>query len=271
MANKGDETQKPLMYIVQPTYDESKPAMQNIVRKRKKSEEPIAIKQDRKEAIANRVQEPVSQEIEQKIEERQVRQQEIEDIQIQNETPLREPENTQKPRLAREPENTQKPRPAREPENTQEPKPAREPENTQEPKPVREPENTQEPTPVKEPENTKEQAPVQEDQKNRQEQASRQEQEKQPEGVFQEIKEEPRRKRVKKPLNQMSIAEKVNFLTSLPHNMPRALCLIEAEGKTYRGIVLEKNGEMVTIRTTGGGNPVELAIDQITSIHPLGF
>lgn len=38
MSNKGDENQKPLMYIVQPSYDESAPAMQNIVRKRKKSE-----------------------------------------------------------------------------------------------------------------------------------------------------------------------------------------------------------------------------------------
>lgn len=44
MSNKGDENQKPLMYIVQPSYDESAPAMQNIVRKRKKSEKPSETK-----------------------------------------------------------------------------------------------------------------------------------------------------------------------------------------------------------------------------------
>lgn len=38
MSNKGDENQKPLMYIVQPSYQESKLTMQHIVRKRKKSE-----------------------------------------------------------------------------------------------------------------------------------------------------------------------------------------------------------------------------------------
>ncbi|MDG3044060.1 CotO family spore coat protein [Bacillus sp. B6(2022)] len=32
------------MYIVQPSYDESAPAMQNIVRKRKKSEKPSETK-----------------------------------------------------------------------------------------------------------------------------------------------------------------------------------------------------------------------------------
>lgn len=69
----------------------------------------------------------------------------------------------------------------------------------------------------------------------------------------------------------MNIEEKVDFLTSLPHNMPRALCLIEADGKTYRGIIMERKDNMVVIRTAGGGNPVELAIDDISSIHPLGF
>lgn len=69
----------------------------------------------------------------------------------------------------------------------------------------------------------------------------------------------------------MNIEEKVDFLTSLPHNMPRALCLIEADGKTYRGIIMERKDNMVVIRTAGGGNPVELAIGDISSIHPLGF
>ncbi|MGG1696290.1 CotO family spore coat protein [Bacillus zhangzhouensis] len=191
MSNKGDENQKPLMYIVQPSYDESKPAMQDIVRKRKKSEKPPENKKSTKDTIEESAQEPVSQEVEQKKE-------------------------AEPPALQQEQKITQ------------------------------EAELIQEREPLKE-------------------------EEKQPEGVFHETKQEPRRKRVKKPLSQMSIDEKVDFLTSLPHNMPRALCLIEADGKTYRGIIMDRKENTVIIRTAGGGNPVELAIDEITSIHPLGF
>jgi len=204
MSNKGDENQKPLMYIVQPSYDESMPAMQNIVRKRKKSEKPQEISKRKKDKVEESThEEPVAQEIEKK-------------------------------------------------------KEAKPPERQQEQDMMQEAELTQEQDIIKEPELIQERKPQREE-------------EKPPEGVFHETKEEPRRKRVKKPLSQMSIDEKVDFLTSLPHNMPRALCLIEADGKTYRGIIMDRKEDTVVIRTAGGGNPVELAIDEISSIHPLGF
>ncbi|HBU90406.1 spore coat CotO family protein [Bacillus pumilus] len=204
MSNKGDENQKPLMYIVQPSYDESMPAMQNIVRKRKKSEKPQEISKSKKDKVEESThEEPVAQEIEKK-------------------------------------------------------KEAKPPERQQEQDMMQEAELTQEQDIIKEPELIQERKPQREE-------------EKPPEGVFHETKEEPRRKRVKKPLSQMSIDEKVDFLTSLPHNMPRALCLIEADGKTYRGIIMDRKEDTVVIRTAGGGNPVELAIDEISSIHPLGF
>ncbi len=67
MSNKGDENQKPLMYIVQPSYHESKPAMQNIVRKRKKSEKQSESDHNAKGEIEESTQqEPAVQEIEQK-------------------------------------------------------------------------------------------------------------------------------------------------------------------------------------------------------------
>lgn len=67
MSNKGDENQKPLMYIVQPSYQESKPAMQNIVRKRKKSEKQPESETNAKDVIKESTQEePAAQEIEQK-------------------------------------------------------------------------------------------------------------------------------------------------------------------------------------------------------------
>ncbi|MDM5319511.1 CotO family spore coat protein [Bacillus pumilus] len=204
MSNKGDENQKPLMYIVQPSYDESMPAMQNIVRKRKKSEKPQEISSGKKDKIEESIhEEPVPQEIEKK-------------------------------------------------------KDAEPPVPNQKQDMIQEVELTQEQDITKEPELIKERKLQRED-------------EKPPEGVFHETKEEPRKKRVKKPLSQMSIDEKVDFLTSLPHNMPRALCLIEADGKTYRGIIMDRKEDTVVIRTAGGGNPVELVIDEISSIHPLGF
>ncbi|MFL0435984.1 spore coat CotO family protein [Bacillus pumilus] len=204
MSNKGDENQKPLMYIVQPSYDESMPAMQNIVRKRKKSEKPQEMSKSKKGKMEESThEEPVAQEIEKKKESEPPARQQVQDM-------IQETEHTQEEDITKEPELIQEQKPERE-------------------------------------------------------------EEKPPEGVFHETKEEPRRKRVKKPLSQMSIDEKVDFLTSLPHNMPRALCLIEADGKTYRGIIMDRKEDTVVIRTAGGGNPVELAIDDISSIHPLGF
>ncbi|MBW4850172.1 spore coat CotO family protein [Bacillus safensis] len=228
MSNKGDENQKPLMYIVQPSYHESKPAMQNIVRKRKKSEKQSESDHNAKGEIEESTQqEPAIQGIEQKKEaEPPARQQ---DREIKQEA-----EFTEERDIAQEAELAQ------EQENIQETELAQEQENIQEPELI-------------------------------QKQEPQQEEGNQPEGVFHETKEEPRRKRVKKPLSQMSIDEKVDFLTRLPHNMPRALCLIEADGKTYRGIIMDRKDDTVIIRTAGGGNPVELAIAEISSIHPLGF
>ncbi|MBK4211178.1 CotO family spore coat protein [Bacillus safensis] len=228
MSNKGDENQKPLMYIVQPSYQESKPAMQNIVRKRKKSEKQPESETNAKDVIEeSKQEEPAAQEIEHK--------KEAEPPKLQHERDI-----TQEAEFTEEQEITQEAGPAQEQEATQEAEPAQEQEITQEPELI-------------------------------QKRESQEEEGNQPEGVFHETKEEPRRKRVKKPLSQMSIDEKVDFLTRLPHNMPRALCLIEADGKTYRGIIMDRKDDTVIIRTAGGGNPVELAIAEISSIHPLGF
>ncbi|RUK43738.1 spore coat protein [Bacillus safensis] len=240
MSNKGDENQKPLMYIVQPSYQESKPAMQNIVRKRKKSEKQSESDHNAKGEIEESTQqEPAIQGIEQKKEAQLPALQQDRDIK-------QEAEFTEERDIAQEAEFTE------ERDIAQEAELAQEQENIQETELAQEQENIQEPELI-------------------QKQEPQQEEGNQPEGVFHETKEEPRRKRVKKPLSQMSIDEKVDFLTRLPHNMPRALCLIEADGKTYRGIIMDRKDDTVIIRTAGGGNPVELVIAEISSIHPLGF
>ncbi len=51
----------------------------------------------------------------------------------------------------------------------------------------------------------------------------------------------------------MSILEKIDFLTKLPHNMPRTLCLIEANGKTYRGVIVGRKNNAIFLRTTSNG------------------
>lgn len=209
MSNKGDENQKPLMYIVQPSYQESKPAMQNIVRKRKKSEKQPESETTAKDVIEeSKQEEPAAQEIEHK--------KEAEPPKLQHERDI-----TQEAEFTEEQEIPQEAGPAQEQEDTQEAEPAQEQEITQEPELI-------------------------------QKREPQEEEGNQPEGVFHETKEEPRRKRVKKPLSQMSIDEKVDFLTRLPHNMPRALCLIEADGKTYRGIIMDRKDDTVIIRTAGG-------------------
>ncbi|XBP67735.1 CotO family spore coat protein [Bacillus velezensis] len=96
--------------------------------------------------------------------------------------------------------------------------------------------------------------------------------EKEPEAVHNAAPEEKvPPKRVKKPMSRMSILEKIDFLTKPPHNMPRTLCLIEANGKTYRGVIVGRKNNAIFLRTTSNGAPAELAIDDITSPHPLGF
>lgn len=92
-------------------------------------------------------------------------------------------------------------------------------------------------------------------------------------GVLSETAGEQRNetKRSRKPLNHMNIEERIDFLTKLPSNIPKALCMVETEEKTYRGIILGKKDGTVMIRTSANGNPEEIQISNIKSIHPLGF
>ncbi|ATH95090.1 MULTISPECIES: CotO family spore coat protein [Bacillus] len=110
-------------------------------------------------------------------------------------------------------------------------------------------------------------------QKEEQPEAQSQQEKEIPEAVRNKEADRPSKgiKPIKKPLSKMTIIEKINFLTSLPGNMPKTLCLIEANGKTYRGTLIAKKGESVFVRTSSKGEPAELAIDSITSLHPLGF
>ncbi|MBY8912461.1 spore coat CotO family protein [Bacillus sp. YC2] len=122
------------------------------------------------------------------------------------------------------------------------------------------------------PQSQSEEAALHEEQTQEQDVSEPAKAEKEPEAVHNaEPEEKVPPKRVKKPMSRMSIIEKIDFLTKLPHNMPRALCLIEANGKTYRGVIVGRKNDAIYLRTTSNGAPTELAIEDITSLHPLGF
>ncbi|MCY8911759.1 spore coat CotO family protein [Bacillus atrophaeus] len=225
MSNKNrDADKKPLMYIVQPNYSETRSSMQEIVIKRKVKTAPPE-ERKKPETAEKQHEESLKKDIQQ--EKGAVQQQEA-----------RKHEETLQQQEAQQHEETVQNQEAQQQE------PAQQQEETED------------------------------RQKNEQEPAAEVKQpEKEPEAVHNaeaEEKQTPPR-RVKKPMSKMSIIEKIDFLTKLPHNMPRALCLIEANGKTYRGVIVGRRNNSVLLRTTGNGAPTELVIDDITSLHPLGF
>ncbi|MCY8857133.1 spore coat CotO family protein [Bacillus atrophaeus] len=225
MSNKNrDADKKPLMYIVQPNYSETRSSMQEIVIKRKVKTAPPE-ERKKPETAEKQHEESLKKDIQQ--EKGAVQQQEA-----------RKHEETLQQQEAQQHEETAQHQEAQQQE------PAQQQEETED------------------------------RQKNEQEPAAEVKQpEKEPEAVHNaeaEEKQTPPR-RVKKPMSKMSIIEKIDFLTKLPHNMPRALCLIEANGKTYRGVIVGRRNNSVLLRTTGNGAPTELVIDDITSLHPLGF
>ncbi|MED1015450.1 CotO family spore coat protein [Bacillus atrophaeus] len=237
MSNKNrDADKKPLMYIVQPNYSETRSSMQEIVIKRKVKTAPPE-ERKKPETAEKQHEESLKKDIQQ--EKDAVQQQEAQ----QHEETLQQQE-------ARKHEETLQQQEAQQHEETAQHQEAQQQEPAQQ------------------------QEETEDRQKSEQEPAAEVKQsEKEPEAVHNaeaEEKQTPPR-RVKKPMSKMSIIEKIDFLTKLPHNMPRALCLIEANGKTYRGVIVGRRNNSVLLRTTGNGAPTELVIDDITSLHPLGF
>ncbi|PRR97426.1 spore coat protein [Bacillus atrophaeus] len=249
MSNKNrDADKKPLMYIVQPNYSETRSSMQDIVIKRKVKTAPPE-ERKKPETAEKQHEESLKKDIQQ--EKGAVQQQEAQ----QHERAVQQQEAQQHERAVQQQE-------------------ARKHEETLQQQEAQEQEETAQHQEAQQQDPAKQQAETEDRQKNEQEPAAEvKKPEKEPEAVHNaeaEEKQTPPR-RVKKPMSKMSIIEKIDFLTKLPHNMPRALCLIEANGKTYRGVIVGRRNNSVLLRTTGNGAPTELVIDDITSLHPLGF
>ena len=75
----------------------------------------------------------------------------------------------------------------------------------------------------------------------------------------------------RKPLTKMNVAEKVEFFTNLPKNMPRTLCQIETTDEDYRGVIMSEEDGIVTIRSLTHAKPINLPVANIIAINLLGF
>ncbi|MCD7034995.1 spore coat CotO family protein [Metabacillus sp. GX 13764] len=78
-------------------------------------------------------------------------------------------------------------------------------------------------------------------------------------------------RRPRKQVSQMTIAEKVEFVTNLPVNIPRTLCHIELENGSRRGMIVSEVDGIVTIQATTSSQPLKVRMDEIKAIHLLGF
>ncbi|MFY4774368.1 CotO family spore coat protein [Metabacillus sp. RGM 3146] len=78
-------------------------------------------------------------------------------------------------------------------------------------------------------------------------------------------------RRPRKPVSQMNIAEKVEFVTNLPVNIPRTLCHVEFSDGARRGIILSEEDGIVTIQATTSSQPIKVRMEEIKAIHLLGF
>ncbi|MRG87097.1 CotO family spore coat protein [Salinibacillus xinjiangensis] len=74
-----------------------------------------------------------------------------------------------------------------------------------------------------------------------------------------------------KKFRDMTIEEKVNYLTSLPSQMPKMKCEVLCESGRYRGYVQSYEDEMVHMKTFHSPYRAEVNITEIENIRLLGF
>ncbi|MBD1381904.1 CotO family spore coat protein [Metabacillus arenae] len=87
------------------------------------------------------------------------------------------------------------------------------------------------------------------------------------------IEEKPsrRQRKKRKPLSKMSIAEKVEFFTTMPKNMAKSLCFIKTIEGSYRGVIMAEQNGIVTIRSLNEPKPLNIPLENIKGIDVLGF
>ncbi|MBP2076573.1 CotO family spore coat protein [Oceanobacillus polygoni] len=75
----------------------------------------------------------------------------------------------------------------------------------------------------------------------------------------------------RKHFKEMNIQERINYFLKRPDFAPKIRCEIRTKEKTYRGIVLGKEEEVVVFKIGNRSAPVQIALDEITEVQLLGF
>lgn len=68
----------------------------------------------------------------------------------------------------------------------------------------------------------------------------------------------------------LTISEKINYLTSLPREIPSIRCEVKTERDTYRGTIKQHSETEINVHVLGRGNEVIYKSD-ITRINLIGF
>lgn len=82
-----------------------------------------------------------------------------------------------------------------------------------------------------------------------------------------EINEQKERR--DKPFQKMTIEEKLHYLVNRPEYAPRLTCEVKTEKRAYRGIILNYQDEIATIRS--GKRKIEIPGTTIKQIRMLGL
>ncbi|WP_077600944.1 CotO family spore coat protein [Oceanobacillus sojae] len=76
----------------------------------------------------------------------------------------------------------------------------------------------------------------------------------------------------KKKFMEMTIAEKINYLTNRSEFAPPIKCeIITASKKKYRGVIRENNTDTLALQLNNRKNKIDIAIKDIENIQLLGF
>ncbi|KEK24783.1 CotO family spore coat protein [Bacillus gaemokensis] len=90
-----------------------------------------------------------------------------------------------------------------------------------------------------------------------------------PEHIEQE--EQPSTMPQNKSFKEMNNEEKIQFLLNRPHYIPKVRCRIKTETVSYLGSIVSSQDGFVLIMPPNGMKDIRLPIQDIISIHMLGF
>ncbi|MTW87230.1 hypothetical protein F3157_16445 [Virgibacillus dakarensis] len=89
----------------------------------------------------------------------------------------------------------------------------------------------------------------------------------QPGNDTEDAREEENKNRPK--FKDMSIAEKIDYFINIPSHIPKLKCEVKTEDRSYRGIMIEREDEVILLRT--GKRKFSIPIEDIIEIRMLGM